>query len=101
MIARNGVTLLELLVVVTILGIMAGIVGLAAPHSIAVAGVDSATATAMSLRGDAIRSGRVVRGELSLKGRTIVVSAYPDGRVLADSALHVDALSGRSKRATK
>ena len=101
MIPRTGVTLLELILVLVILGIMAGIVGLAAPRVITVAKADSAAASAMELRALAIRSGHVVTGDVSIRSGVVAVSAYPDGRVLADSALQIDPLSGRVSHAPR
>jgi len=98
---RAGVTLLELILVLAILGLMAGIVGLAAPRIVTVAKADSATATAMDLRAKAIRSGHVVTGDVSMRSGIVAVSAYPDGRLLADSALRIDPLSGRVTHATR
>lgn len=98
---RAGVTLLELILVLAILGLMAGIVGLVAPRTIAVPKSDSAAARAMALRASAIRTGRVVTGDVSVRSDVAVVSAYPDGRIVADSALHIDQLSGRISHAAR
>jgi prepilin-type N-terminal cleavage/methylation domain-containing protein len=98
---RAGVTLLELILVLAILGFMAGIVGLAAPRIVTITKADSATASAMELRALSIRGGHVVTGDVSMRSGIVVVSAYPDGRVLADSALRIDPLSGRVTRAPR
>lgn len=98
---RAGVTLLELILVLAILGLMAGIVGLAAPRIVTVTKADSATASAMELRALAIRSGHVATGAVSTRSGIVAVSAYPDGRVLADSAIRIDPLSGRVTHAPR
>lgn len=98
---RTGVTLLELILVLAILGLMAGIVGLAAPRIVTITKADSAVARAMELRALAIRSGNVLTGDVATHSGIVTVSAYPDGRVLADSALRIDPLSGRATHAAR
>ena len=101
MIRRAGATLLELILVLAILGFMAGIVGLAAPQAITLVKADSAVASAMELRALAIRSGHAVMGDVSMRSGIVAVTAYPDGRVLADGALRIDPLSGRVTHAPR
>ncbi|MEO8879623.1 MAG: prepilin-type N-terminal cleavage/methylation domain-containing protein [Gemmatimonadaceae bacterium] len=95
MIGRAGVTLLELILAIAILGLMAGIVGLSAPHFGVPSEPQRAVTSAMRLRDSAIRIGRRVTGSVRIKSRLLEVTAYPDGRVLADSELNIDAYSGR------
>lgn len=101
MISRDGVTLLELILVLAILGLMAGVVGLAAPKAVILAKADGAVASAMELRALAIRSGHAVTGDVSMRSGIVAVTAYPDGRVLADGALGIDPLSGRVTHAPR
>ena len=92
---RAGTTLLELVVALAVLGILAGVAGIALrapaepdPAAVRASRVAAARRTALETR-------RPV--PLFLGGAAEGV-AYPDGRVLlADSALDVDPLTGRPR----
>ena len=77
-------TLIELLVVLALLGVVAVLVAPAIPVSRA-----SPEAAISELRAEvrraAVRDGRVTTRRLPLGGRTLHVTAHPDGRVLLDS----------------
>jgi prepilin-type N-terminal cleavage/methylation domain-containing protein len=90
---RGGVTLVELLVVLAILGVMAGVVGLAVPP-IRRAPEGGAAARVARARQTAVASGRAVTVSVSMDGRPRTATAFPDGSVVADSGLDVDRLSG-------
>lgn len=99
---RAGVTLLELLVVLVILSVLAGVVGIAA-RTPARTPVDPVRDTIAQLRTAAIDDGIPVSRVLRLATGTLAsVTATPDGRVVADSMLHVDQLTGeRAADATR
>jgi prepilin-type N-terminal cleavage/methylation domain-containing protein len=88
--SRRGLTLVELMVVLAILGIMAGFVGLAwrAPTP----RVDGSPLT--SARQQAIRSGIATRFEVVIGPDTVAGIALPDGSIIGPEALPVDPLSG-------
>jgi prepilin-type N-terminal cleavage/methylation domain-containing protein len=93
---RRGVTLIELLVVIAVLGVAAGVTGLAfqaarperPPDELALDRVAAA-------RHEAVVTGRTVSTTFTIEGRMRAVTAHADGRVLADSLPALDALSGR------
>jgi prepilin-type N-terminal cleavage/methylation domain-containing protein len=111
--ARRGVTMLELIVVLAIMGVMAGFVGLAIaktdpgpqPNTLA-----SAQAAIADARMRAIRRGAPVDIAVSITGnvseqpatttstRVLHAVAFPDGSVIADRALGIDRLTGRPLR---
>lgn len=98
MTSRAGTTLLELVVALAVLGILAGVAGIALrapaqpdPSAVRASRVAAARRAALETR-------RPV--PLLLESQTGAVEgvAYPDGRVLlADSALDVDPLTGRPR----
>ncbi|GEM_PF-3426542 len=90
---RRGVTLVELLVVLAIMTVMAAVVGLAAPP-IRHVDPDVATTRVAAARRVALSSGQPVSITVVSRERPYSVTAYPDGAVVADSALAVDRLAG-------
>jgi prepilin-type N-terminal cleavage/methylation domain-containing protein len=95
MIGRHGVTLIEMLVALALLSVLTSIVALGLPAARVPASgalVDSVA----GLRRRALASGRVQTTVVvpdSSGARRI--SAMPDGRVIADTSLAVDMLTGR------
>jgi len=98
----RGVTLVELLVVILLLGLLSGVVGLtlgSAPHARA---LDPATVAVLQARDSALRTGHPVTIPLFVDGRAHRTTAYPDGRVLTDAPVgivDVDELSGSALHA--
>ena len=92
--ARPGVTLVELIVVLTIIGVMAGVAGLAARRAAPVRETDARLAAVLAARRLAIDSARPVTVEIG--GDTVPrrVTANPDGSVVADAQLGIDRLTG-------
>ena len=84
-------TLVELLVVLAILGVMAGLVGLAWQPGRWASPDRGEVATA---RRRALTSGRAIKVTVSNGGRVIQVIAFPDGRVLGAEPLGVNPLTG-------
>lgn len=98
---RRGVTMLELLVVLAILGVIGSVVGLgfrsAAPAE--PGSLEDAWSVIRDARGKAVREGRAVVVIATLRdalGTSVThhATALPDGSVIADSALGVSRLAG-------
>ena len=97
----SGVTLVELLVVLALLGVMAGVVGLAwqPGHWLGRDGTaNSEPITRVRLR--ALESGRVITAVVTLGGRAVPVIAFPDGRLLGAEQLGVNPLTGEADAQT-
>lgn len=97
--ARAGFTLVELMVVLAVLGVMAGVAGLAARS---LERTDPATARAAAVaeaRRRALETRRPVALTVQVDGASRRVLALPDGSVRADTALGLDALTGRPRAA--
>lgn len=92
--APRAVTLVELLVVLVLIGIVAGVTGLTMHTAKPVTANDPITSAISAARDSAIRSGRSVTIDLYSAHAQRAVTAGPDGRVAADSALDVDPLTG-------
>jgi prepilin-type N-terminal cleavage/methylation domain-containing protein len=91
----TGVTLVELLVVLAVLGVMAGVVGLAWRPGRWLGGRDAANSEPIAVvRRRAMESGRLTHAVVMLGGRSVPVIAYPDGRVLGAEQLGVNRLTG-------
>lgn len=93
---KVGVTLIELIVSIALLGLLAGMVGLAFHRSNPVPFAEPAEAQVATARREALAGGRPVALSLSIGGHTRLATAFPDGSVLADSALGMDRLTGSS-----
>lgn len=92
---RAGVTLIELIVVLAVLSIMAGVVGFAVrPMGAESAGNDLEDAVAR-MRRRALASGKAADTTIERNGAILTIRALPDGRVLADTSVGVDPLTGR------
>lgn len=91
---RLGVTLVELIVVLTILGVVAGVTGLAVRRVAPVHEADARAAAIGAVRRAAIDSARVVTADVAGDTVPYRVTAYPDGSVVADRALGIDRLTG-------
>jgi type II secretory pathway pseudopilin PulG len=88
------VTLVELLVVLMLIGLLAGVVGLTLGSTPSVAALDPVTARVMATRDSALRVGRPVTISIAVGRESHRATAFPDGRVLTDARLEIDALSG-------
>jgi prepilin-type N-terminal cleavage/methylation domain-containing protein len=93
---RRGVTLVELVVVLAVCGILAGVVGLAMRAARPVA--DTPEQRLAAARREALRTGRPVTAVWTIDGKAAQATARPDGSTIADPALGVDRLTGRSAR---
>lgn len=83
---RPGVTLIELIVTVAILGVVLGITTLSlAGEKRRRTPVPSPSAKILALRSAAVRSGVAQTAVLNDSNGAILITALPDGRVMADS----------------
>ena len=92
--AARAVTLVELLVVLVLMGLVAGVVGLTIHTAKPLPPTDPITSAIATARDSAIRSGRNVTISLQLGEAQREVTASPDGRVAADSSFDIDPLTG-------
>ena len=93
---RRGMTLLELLVALALLGIMTAVVDFAMKARVNPSG--SLVMELDSLRDEALRTGRPQRAWLQGSTRSGRVLVLPTGRVIADSSLGIDPLTGSVQR---
>lgn len=87
--------MIELLVVLVILGVMAGVVGAALRLGTQDEPPPDAASSISAARATALRTGRMVAVTIHVDGYAYAVAAWPDGSVHADSALRADVLTGR------
>jgi prepilin-type N-terminal cleavage/methylation domain-containing protein len=92
---RNGVTLLELMVALALLGILTSIVGPALRPSAWTTEDTRAQLDIAALRRSAIETGMAVSAAVSTAGGSYELTALPDGSVIAHPGLRVDRLTGR------
>ncbi len=98
--------MIELIVVLAIMGVMAGVVGLAVAQwdtPAEVRALDTAQAAIADARRRAVRSGKPVTVAISLDTvapltTPLLATAFPDGSVIADAALSIDRFTGRAVR---
>ncbi|HEY7879189.1 MAG TPA: prepilin-type N-terminal cleavage/methylation domain-containing protein [Gemmatimonadaceae bacterium] len=95
----RGVTLMELIIVLALLGIMAGVVGLTLHSARPVPGGNPALAAVAAARDSAIRTGLTVVMTVHGDGSPLWATAFPDGRVVADMPLGIDLLTGQHEHA--
>ena len=90
---RRGVTLIELLIVVVVLGMVSSVAMLALPGK--VAPPDDTRHRIADARTRALRTGRPVSVVLQLDSVFSLATAMPDGSVLADPMARIDRLTGQ------
>lgn len=98
--AQRGVTLVELMVVLVLLSVLASVVVLSIRATPSARPFDHSIELVVAARDSALRTGHPVSLEVGIDGVAHVATAFPDGRVEADSALQFDQLSGRSTYAS-
>lgn len=91
---RHAVTLVELLVVLVLLGLVAGVVGLTMHTARPPVQTDPIVAAVEAARDSAIRLGRSVTITPQVNGAGHEATAEPDGQVRSDAALDIDPLTG-------
>ena len=97
-IRRGGVTLVELLVAIAIVGLLAGVVGLAARRAPQPGEAERLATFVADARRTALRNGRPATIEIRLDGAPHAITALPDGGMIADRVvrkrLGIDRLTG-------
>jgi prepilin-type N-terminal cleavage/methylation domain-containing protein len=86
----RGVTLVELLVVLVLLGLIAGVVGLAAPPR---RQSPPATGEVAAARRQAEATGMAVQVIVQVAGKPVTLRALPDGRLVGGAELGIDPLT--------
>jgi prepilin-type N-terminal cleavage/methylation domain-containing protein len=96
---RRGVTLVELIVVLAILSIVAGVTTLAFRRADLAPRVPVWVSAVAAARRAAIDSDRVVSLTIRVGDSVYAATALPDGSVIADAALGLDRLTGEPTHA--
>ncbi|HEY4216571.1 MAG TPA: prepilin-type N-terminal cleavage/methylation domain-containing protein [Gemmatimonadaceae bacterium] len=91
---RRGVTLLELLVTLVLLGMIAAVATVGAARIRSETPTNPQSIVAESLR-VAITENRAITFDVPVGDTMATATVSPDGSIVADSAIHIDALSGR------
>ncbi|HXB23215.1 MAG TPA: prepilin-type N-terminal cleavage/methylation domain-containing protein [Gemmatimonadaceae bacterium] len=91
---RPGVTLIELIVVLAIVAIMAGVTTLAFRRADMTPTVEPWVSAVAAARRTAVDSDRTVSLTVRVGDKVYAATALPDGSVVADAALGVDRLTG-------
>ena len=91
---RRGVTLVELLVTLVVLGTIASVAIVAARRIQSTPDSDPATVVSESLRVTIVES-RPIAFQIEVRGVLVEAMVNPDGSVAVDSAIHLEALTGR------
>lgn len=95
---RRGVTLIELVVVLAILGIMAAVTGLTIHTAAPVRYHDATVGQITQLRDSAVTLGRAVSAVLIIDDTATAVTAYPDGELFSN-VQNIDRPTGRTQSA--
>ena len=95
---RRGGTLIEMLITMTLLGIIAAVTTLAIRRVTPLPTDDPVTIIADTLSA-VLTSGRRTTLEFMVDGRPAFATLNPDGSIVADTALHIDRFTGRRFRA--
>lgn len=93
---RRGVTLIELVVVLAILGIMAAVTGLTMNTAAPAVSPDTTITQITHLRDSALMTGKPITTVLTHHDTAIAVTVFPDGRVLSTGG-HIDRMTGRAR----
>ena len=88
---RAGVTLVELLVAIVIVGLLAGVVGLAARRAPQPDEAERLAAAVASARRTALQTGHPVTIELHIDGDVHAITARPDGGACLDVSFSLEA----------
>jgi prepilin-type N-terminal cleavage/methylation domain-containing protein len=91
---RHGVTLVELIVVLAILAVLAGVTTLAFRRAEPVPGAQAWWSAVAAARRTAVDSARAVSVKVRIGDSLYEATALSDGSVIADVRLHIDRLTG-------
>jgi prepilin-type N-terminal cleavage/methylation domain-containing protein len=94
----RGVTLVELLVVIALLGLLAGVTGLTLGAAKQVPSASAEVAAASSARRQALERGEPVTVTVNSGSVVRSLTALPDGSVIGDPDLPIERLTGRPPR---
>ncbi len=94
----RGSTLIELIVVLAILGVLAGVTTLAFRRAAPAAEAPSWARAVAAARRTALDSARSVTITVTVDATPRAVTALPDGSVIADQGLTLDRLTGGASR---
>lgn len=92
--ARRGVTLVELLVTLIVLGLIASVAIVGATRMPSKPSSDPVSVVSESLH-VAIVESRAIAFQVAIHDALVDAMVNPDGSVDVDSAIHIDALTGR------
>lgn len=92
---RAGTSLIELLVALAIMGLIAGVVGLALQAAPMRESPGDPYARLTAVRRYVISTGNDTTIVVLSAGRSVLCTAYPDGSVVFSGSLLIDRLSGR------
>ena len=95
---RKGMTLLELLVTLAIMGALLGVVTLAVRQIAKPAPDDPYHVVVDSLRAG-VAHGRPITLRFVVQGVAAAATVYPDGSIVGDSVLAIERLSGKMPNA--
>src|SRR5262245_14440984 len=98
---RSGVSLIELMIVLAILGILSAIVSLVWRQSRPDASsADSSTLSVVTAaRQHALQAGSRVTVAVVVRDESVRITALPDGRVIGAALIGIDELTGRVRKA--
>lgn len=94
---RRASTLIELMVTLAVLSIVSAVATLALRGVASGRVREDVWSGVTAARERALREGRAVTIRLRAAGRVVVATAFPDGSIVADSALRVDVLTGQRR----
>jgi prepilin-type N-terminal cleavage/methylation domain-containing protein len=94
---RRASTLIELMVTLAVLSIVSAVATLALGGVASGRLREDAWSAVTVARAQALREGRAVTLRLRAAGRVVVATAFPDGSIVADSALGLDPLTGQRR----
>jgi Tfp pilus assembly protein FimT len=95
--ATAGVSLIEVMVIIVILGVLTTVVALSSGIGRSAEDIaDPVAAVITSTRRQALATGAPVTVRVEAAGRSVSITAMPDGRLVGVDSFDFDALSGRA-----